>query len=190
MNDDEVRTHMRMSSAFASRSALQYAAKFPSFETFAKYLAAPCMILRPFWKTFSTSIRMLGGNTVANWSLMVSCAMMYIFCAAVLTVFATATLPALPRISVTLNRTIAGSSLERFQPLSSTFSSRLSLMDERSSDSQRVMSRSGTLAGDCTDMIRFIVSNRMYMSDMTRPPSSGLIKFPRGKAGSSPISHI
>ena len=113
---------MRMSSAFASRSALQYAAKFPSFETFAKYLAAPCMILRPFWKTFSTSIRMLGGNTVANWSLMVSCAMMYIFCAAVLTVFATATLPALPRISVTLNRTIAGSSLERFQPLSSTFS--------------------------------------------------------------------
>ena len=76
---------MRMSSAFASRSALQYAAKFPSFETFAKYLAAPCMILRPFWKTFSTSIRMLGGNTVANWSLMVSCAMMYIFCAAVLT---------------------------------------------------------------------------------------------------------
>ena len=46
------------------------------------------MMRRPFWKTFSTSIRMLGGNTVANWSLIVSCAMMYIFCAAVLIVFA------------------------------------------------------------------------------------------------------
>lgn len=55
-----------MSSAFASRSALQYAAKLPFFETFAKYLAAPCMMRRPFWKTLSTSIRMLGGNTVVN----------------------------------------------------------------------------------------------------------------------------
>ena len=85
--------------------------------------------------------------------------MMYIFCAAVLIVFATATLPVLPRISVTLKRTMAGSSLERFQPLSSTFSSLLSLMDESSSDSHKVISRSGTLAGDCTDIILFIVSN-------------------------------
>ena len=125
-----------------------------------------------------------------NWSLIVSCAMMYIFCAAVLIVFATATLPVLPRISVTLKRTMAGSSLERFQPLSSTFSSLLSLMDESSSDSHKVISRSGTLAGDCTDIILFIVSNRMYMSDITRPPSRGRTKLPRGAAASSPISHM